>query len=68
VFAISDLHSSHAANRLIIDDLRPECEDDWLIVAGDVGETFGARTRIGRLGVMPGSRNPNAGCLPSAQT
>jgi 3',5'-cyclic AMP phosphodiesterase CpdA len=41
VFAISDLHSSHAANRLIIDDLRPECDDDWLIVAGDVGETFG---------------------------
>ena len=40
VFAISDLHSSYAANRLIIDDLRPECGDDWLIVAGDVDETF----------------------------
>ena len=41
VFAISDLHSSYAANRLIVDELRPECGDDWLIVAGDVGETFG---------------------------
>jgi 3',5'-cyclic AMP phosphodiesterase CpdA len=41
VFAISDLHSSHAANRRIIDDLRAESDDDWLIVAGDVGETFG---------------------------
>ena len=41
LFAISDLHSSFAANRLIIDDLCPECDDDWLIVAGDVDETFG---------------------------
>jgi predicted phosphodiesterase len=40
VFAISDLHSSHPANRMIIDDLRPECGDDWLIVAGDVDKTF----------------------------
>ena len=40
LFAISDLHVSHAANWRIVDDLRPESADDWLIVAGDVGETF----------------------------
>src|SRR5262249_52595883 len=34
------------ANRLLIDALCPESKDDWLIVAGDVGEAFGdiART------------------------
>jgi 3',5'-cyclic AMP phosphodiesterase CpdA len=40
IFAISDLHSSYEANRRVIDDMRPECDDDWLIVAGDVAETF----------------------------
>jgi 3',5'-cyclic AMP phosphodiesterase CpdA len=40
VFAISDLHGSHAQNRRIIDDIRPESSDDWLIVAGDVDDTF----------------------------
>jgi 3',5'-cyclic AMP phosphodiesterase CpdA len=40
VFAISDLHSSYGANGLFIKDLRPESGDDWLIVAGDVSETF----------------------------
>jgi 3',5'-cyclic AMP phosphodiesterase CpdA len=49
VFAISDLHSSHEANRLIIDDLHPQSRDDWLIVAGDVGETFRCVERSLRL-------------------
>jgi 3',5'-cyclic AMP phosphodiesterase CpdA len=40
LFAVSDLHISYAANQRIIDDLRPETDADWLIVAGDVGETF----------------------------
>ena len=40
LFAISDLHISWTANQRIVDELRPESRDDWLIVAGDVGETF----------------------------
>lgn len=37
LLAISDLHLSHAANRDGLDAL-PAHPDDWLIVAGDVGE------------------------------
>jgi 3',5'-cyclic AMP phosphodiesterase CpdA len=40
LFAVSDLHVSYAENRRIVDGLRPESDDDWLIVAGDVGEIF----------------------------
>jgi 3',5'-cyclic AMP phosphodiesterase CpdA len=29
---------SYAENRRVVDGLRPDTEDDWLIVAGDVGE------------------------------
>jgi 3',5'-cyclic AMP phosphodiesterase CpdA len=47
--AISDLHASHADNRRIVDDLRPESADDWLIVAGDVGETFADIEEVLRL-------------------
>ncbi|MEU5978067.1 metallophosphoesterase [Streptomyces sp. NPDC047315] len=36
--AISDLHISYAENRDIVAALKPESPDDWLIVAGDVGE------------------------------
>ena len=49
LFAVSDLHSSYAANRRIVDDLRPESGDDWLIVAGDVGEIFGDIEKALRL-------------------
>ncbi|GAA1265346.1 metallophosphoesterase [Sphaerisporangium rubeum] len=38
--AISDLHVAYPENREIVQGLRPESEDDWLIVAGDVGEFF----------------------------
>ena len=38
LLAISDLHIGYAENRAIVDRLRPESDDDWLIVAGDVGE------------------------------
>ncbi|MGC5310395.1 metallophosphoesterase family protein [Micromonospora zamorensis] len=41
LFAISDLHVSYAENRQVADGLRPESDEDWLIVAGDVGEIFG---------------------------
>nr|WP_307856681.1 metallophosphoesterase [Catenulispora pinistramenti] len=40
VWAVSDLHVAHPDNREIVDRLRPGHEDDWLIVAGDVGELF----------------------------
>jgi 3',5'-cyclic AMP phosphodiesterase CpdA len=35
---ITDLHISYPENRKIVADLRPESEDDWLLVAGDIGE------------------------------
>ena len=41
LFAVSDLHVSYVENRRIVNELRPESDDDWLIVAGDVGELFG---------------------------
>ncbi|HEX8343625.1 MAG TPA: metallophosphoesterase [Actinoplanes sp.] len=41
LFAISDLHVSYGDNRRVVDGLRAETPDDWLIVAGDVGELFG---------------------------
>ncbi|MEU7024037.1 metallophosphoesterase [Streptomyces sp. NPDC046203] len=36
--AISDLHVRYAENRGIVEGLRPESSQDWLVVAGDVGE------------------------------
>lgn len=39
LLAISDLHLANAANRQALDAL-PACPDDWLILAGDVGERF----------------------------
>jgi len=41
LYAVSDLHVSYAENRTVVDRLRPGSDDDWLIVAGDVGEIFG---------------------------
>jgi 3',5'-cyclic AMP phosphodiesterase CpdA len=38
LLAISDLHVAYAENRQFVQDLRPDSEDDWLLVAGDVGE------------------------------
>lgn len=38
LLAISDLHVVYEANRKIVSELRPTSDDDWLIVAGDVGE------------------------------
>lgn len=40
LFAVSDLHVGHPDNRAIVEALRPEHEDDWLIVCGDIGETI----------------------------
>lgn len=50
LFAVSDLHVSYAENREVVDRLRPESDEDWLLVAGDVGELFGDIERtLGRL-------------------
>jgi 3',5'-cyclic AMP phosphodiesterase CpdA len=38
LLAISDLHTVHPENRKIVEELRPGSDDDWLLVAGDVGE------------------------------
>jgi 3',5'-cyclic AMP phosphodiesterase CpdA len=40
LFAVSDLHVSHAGNQAVVDRLRPESDEDWLLVAGDVGDLF----------------------------
>jgi 3',5'-cyclic AMP phosphodiesterase CpdA len=40
LFAISDLHVGYSENRRIVAELAPESEHDWLLVAGDVAETF----------------------------
>ncbi|MFF6778814.1 metallophosphoesterase family protein [Streptomyces sp. NPDC012637] len=38
LLAISDLHVAYRQNRAIVESLRPTTDDDWLLVAGDVGE------------------------------
>ncbi|MFG2608526.1 metallophosphoesterase family protein [Streptomyces sp. NPDC048514] len=40
LLGISDLHVAHSENRAIIEKLRPDSDEDWLLVAGDVGEMF----------------------------
>ncbi|WP_165988497.1 metallophosphoesterase [Streptomyces sp. YIM 98790] len=41
LLAVSDLHVAYPENRAIVERLKPEHPDDWLIVAGDVGELAG---------------------------
>ncbi|WP_432020150.1 metallophosphoesterase family protein [Streptomyces sp. 1222.5] len=38
LLAISDLHVQYRENRYFVDSLRPVSADDWLLVAGDVGD------------------------------
>ncbi|MFJ9109268.1 metallophosphoesterase family protein [Streptomyces sp. NPDC102283] len=38
LLAISDLHVQHEENREIVRKLRPGTDDDWLVVAGDIGD------------------------------
>jgi 3',5'-cyclic AMP phosphodiesterase CpdA len=49
LFAVSDLHAAYPENRAVVDRLEPESDEDWLIVAGDVGELFGDIERTLRL-------------------
>jgi 3',5'-cyclic AMP phosphodiesterase CpdA len=37
---VSDLHVAYPENRQMVENLRPGSDEDWLIVAGDVGERF----------------------------
>ena len=39
LWAVSDLHVSHAENRPLLDRMVPRTDDDWLLVVGDVAET-----------------------------
>jgi 3',5'-cyclic AMP phosphodiesterase CpdA len=39
--AISDLHVRYEENRHIVEELHPDDAEDWLLVAGDVGEMTG---------------------------
>ena len=41
LLAVSDVHVGYAANRAVLDQVRPQTDRDWLIVAGDVGEQAG---------------------------
>lgn len=38
LLALSDLHVAFPENRKIVEDLRPGSDEDWLLLAGDVGE------------------------------
>ncbi|GAA4601352.1 putative phosphodiesterase [Actinoplanes octamycinicus] len=40
LFAVSDLHVTYPQNRRLADALQPRSDQDWLLVAGDVGELF----------------------------
>jgi 3',5'-cyclic AMP phosphodiesterase CpdA len=40
LLAISDLHVGHAENRRFVERLAPSEKGDWLIVAGDVGDSL----------------------------
>ncbi|WP_460866459.1 metallophosphoesterase family protein [Rhodococcus aerolatus] len=39
MWAVADLHVSHAENRPLLDRMVSRTDDDWLVVAGDVAET-----------------------------
>ncbi|MCF4006416.1 metallophosphoesterase [Corynebacterium uropygiale] len=63
LWAVSDLHAAVRANRERIDALRPQDPEDWLIVAGDVGERSDLvlrvlrqlRSRFGTVVWVPGN-------------
>lgn len=41
LYAISDLHVGHGENRAFVaDELHPHAPGDWLLVAGDIGESM----------------------------
>jgi 3',5'-cyclic AMP phosphodiesterase CpdA len=57
LLALSDLHVAYPENRKIIDELRPDSDQDWLLLSGDVGELFAdiesaLRTLSGRFATV----------------
>jgi len=73
LLAVSDLHVGYPENRAYADSLAPGDPGDWLIVAGDVGETFAdvgfvlasLASRFARVIWTPG--NHELWALPSDQ-
>lgn len=65
LFAISDLHLNYRANLDIAEALVPETQDDWLIVAGDIGHQMNEiigflslmRSRFARVLWTPGNHD-----------
>jgi 3',5'-cyclic AMP phosphodiesterase CpdA len=63
LFATSDLHVTHLGNGPLVDAIRPESDDDWLLVAGDVADKVGAvvatlttlRERFAKVVWVPGN-------------
>jgi 3',5'-cyclic AMP phosphodiesterase CpdA len=49
LYAVSDLHTTYEQNRVVLERLRPASPDDWLIVAGDLGEVMADIERDLRL-------------------
>jgi 3',5'-cyclic AMP phosphodiesterase CpdA len=57
LLALSDLHVAHPQNRAIVEGLRPGSPHDWLLLAGDVGESYpdiewALRTLAGRFATV----------------
>ncbi|MEU4226819.1 metallophosphoesterase [Nonomuraea sp. NPDC026600] len=40
LLAVSDLHVAFSENRTVVENVFPYSDDDWLLIAGDVGERF----------------------------
>ena len=65
LFAISDVHLNHPANREIADALHPDSPADWLAVAGDVSHDAGhivaflatMRSRFAKVVWVPGNHD-----------
>ncbi|TVT45984.1 metallophosphoesterase [Amycolatopsis rhizosphaerae] len=65
LFATSDLHVTHRGNPEIVETIRPESPDDWLLVAGDVADQVGSivdtlamlRERFAKLAWVPGNHD-----------
>lgn len=65
LFATSDLHVTHEGNAPIVETIRPESPDDWLLVAGDVAERAQAivdtlamlRERFAKVVWVPGNHD-----------
>src|SRR5882724_2593853 len=46
LLAVSDLHVSHPGNAQILERLKPESVNDWLLVCGDVSDDIGDLVRV----------------------